>query len=179
MLNLSWKLFLQIFQNLNITTHEFKFVLRTYSTAGYFEELMRLHFMADVIIFIFSTQFEKRKRFAHFVRLIFLLTCKKKFQWQLLQAKKFIAKTVALNYISRKVCRITHHTQIFTVTATTNATWENRKVRNIITWYRAIAYLGRSIFEYYLKSMDLFQITVYQISNITGSKSLQKQNRIK
>ena len=27
--------------------------------------------------------------------------------------------------------------------------------------------------------MDLFQITVYQISNITGSKSLQKQNRIK
>ena len=41
------------------------------------------------------------------------------------------------------------------------------------------AYLGRSIFEYYLKSMDLFQITVYQISNITGSKSLQKQNGIK
>ena len=41
------------------------------------------------------------------------------------------------------------------------------------------AYLGRNIFEYYLESMDLFQITVYQISNITGSKGVQKQNRIK
>ena len=27
--------------------------------------------------------------------------------------------------------------------------------------------------------MDYFLITVYQISNITGSKSLQKQNKIK
>ena len=78
-LNLSWKLFLQIFQNLNITSHEFNFVLRTHSTAGYFEELMRLPLMADVVIFILSTQFQKRKRFAHFIRLIFLLTCKKKF----------------------------------------------------------------------------------------------------
>ena len=71
--------------------------------------------------------------------------------------KVSIAKTVALNYISPKVYRITHHAQIFTVTATTNVTWENC----------------------YLESMDLFQITVYQISKITGSKSLQKQNRIK
>ena len=34
------------------------------------------------------------------------------------------------------------------------------------------AYLSRRIFEYYL--MDLFQITVSQVSNITGSKSRQK-----
>ena len=33
-----------------------------------------------------------------------------------------IAKTVALNYISPKVYRITDHSQIFTVTVTTNAT---------------------------------------------------------
>ena len=30
-----------------------------------------------------------------------------------------------------------------------------------------------------MKSMDYFLITVYQISNIIGSKSLQKQNKIK
>ena len=36
--------------------------------------------------------------------------------------KKSIAKAVALNYISPKVYRITHHAQIFTATATTNAT---------------------------------------------------------
>ena len=30
-----------------------------------------------------------------------------------------------------------------------------------------------------MKSIDHFLITVYQISNITGSKSLQKQNEIK
>ena len=55
-----------------------------------------------------------------------------KFQWQPFQAKKkrSIAKTVALNYISPKVYGIAHHTQIFTVTSTTNATEENRKVRN-------------------------------------------------
>ena len=33
------------------------------------------------------------------------------------------------------------------------------------------------MFEYYLKPMDLFQKTVYQISNITGSKS--KKNKTK
>ena len=49
-----------------------------------------------------------------------------------------IAKTVALNYISPKVYRITDHAQIFTVTATTNATGENRKVRKIISRYRAM-----------------------------------------
>ena len=53
--------------------------------------------------------------------------------------KKSIAKTVALNYISPKVYRITHHAQVLTATATTNATWENRKVRNIITQYRAMS----------------------------------------
>ena len=31
------------------------------------------------------------------------------------------------------------------------------------------------MFEYYLKPMDLFQKTVYQISNITGSKSKKKK----
>ena len=46
-------------------------------------------------------------------------------------------------------------------------------------WIQSKPYLDRSIFKYYLKSMDLFQITVYQITNITGSKTLQKQNRIK
>ena len=76
--------------------------------------------MPDVIIFFFSTQFQKRKRFAHFIRLILLLTCKKKFQWQPFRAKKSIAKTVALNRISPNC--ITHHAKIFTVTATTNAT---------------------------------------------------------
>ena len=36
--------------------------------------------------------------------------------------KKSIAKTVALNYVSPKVYRITHHAQTLTATATANAT---------------------------------------------------------
>ena len=53
--------------------------------------------------------------------------------------KKSIAKAVALNYISTKVYRITHHDQVLIVTAARNATWENQKVRNIITRYRAMS----------------------------------------
>ena len=134
MLNLSWNLFLKIFQNLNITSHEFKFVLGTHLLLQQGTSKNK----ADVVIFFFSTHFQKLKRFAHFIRLILLHTCKNKFQLQPFSAKKSIAKAVALNYISPKVYRITHHAQIFTATATTNATWKNRKVRNIITGYRAM-----------------------------------------
>ena len=40
-------------------------------------------------------------------------------------------------------------------------------------------YLCWSIFEYRLESVDLFQIQFYQISNVYGSTSPQKQNKIK
>ena len=86
------------------------------STAEHFKEFMSVPFMADVVIFYFSIQFQKWKRFAHFIWLILLLTCKNLCgYWILMVAvsgkKKSIAKTVALNCISPKVYRVTHQAQ--------------------------------------------------------------------
>ena len=88
MLNLSWNLFLKIFQNLNITSHEFKFVLGTHLLLQQGTSKNK----ADVVIFFFSTHFQKLKRFAHFIRLILLHTCKNKFQWQPFSAKRIYCK---------------------------------------------------------------------------------------
>ena len=102
------------------------------STAGHFKECMSLPFMADIATFFFSAQFQKWKHFAHFVRLILLLTCKKIFQWQTFQAKKIHSKdrNSKLYFskgIQNNLSRSNFHCS--------NATWENRKVRNIITRY--------------------------------------------
>ena len=140
---------------------------------------MRLPFMADVIIFIFSTQFQKQKCFAHVVRLIFLLTCKKKFQWQLLQAKKIHCRDRSSKLYFSKGMKNNPPRSNFHCCGYHKCYLRKPKSQKHNYPIQSNAYLGRSIFEYYLKSMDLFQITVYQISNVTGSKILQKQNRIK
>ena len=124
---MSWNLFLQIFQNLNITSREFRFVLGTHlllqqgtsNTLWVFFSWLSRHVL-------FFNSVPETKTFCIFYSINFAS-----------HLQKDIAKTVALNCISPNC--ITHHAKIFTVTATTNATWENRKVRNIITRYRAMS----------------------------------------
>ena len=81
MLNFSWNLLFQIFQNLNIkeapTSHEFKFVLGTYLVLQQGTSKNLWVFLSWLMLsFFFSTQFQKWKLFVNFIRLILLLTCK-------------------------------------------------------------------------------------------------------
>ena len=129
MLNFSCHLFLQIFQNLNIkpasTSHEFKFVLGTHLLQRQGTSKNLWVFLSWLMLpsLFFPVSFRSEKVLHILFELILFLTCKNlnkiiEFQWQPFQAKKkSIAKTVALNYISPKVYRITHHAQIFTVTS--------------------------------------------------------------
>ena len=78
---------------------------------------MSLSFITDVVIFFFFHSVSKVERFCTFYSNSFCFLLSKtyeviEFQWQPFQSKKkSIAKTVALNYISPKVYRATHHAQ--------------------------------------------------------------------
>ena len=89
--------------------------------------------MADVVIFFFFHSVPEMKTLCTSYSINFAPYLQKhmrslktyeviEFQWQPFQAKKSIANVIALNYISPKVYRVTHHAEIFTVTTTTNAT---------------------------------------------------------
>ena len=138
---MSVNLFLEIFQNLNITSYEFKFILGTHLVLqqGIVKNLW-VFFQGRCRHLLFFHSLPEMKAFCTFYSINFASHLQKEIPMAALSdKKKSIAKTVALNYISPKVYRITHHAQILTATATTKATWENRKVRNIITQYRAMS----------------------------------------
>ena len=67
---------LEYLRSIEITRVQVCFRNTFASTTEHFKEFMSLPFMADVVIFYFSIQFQKWKRFAHFIWLILLLTCK-------------------------------------------------------------------------------------------------------
>ena len=139
---------------------------------------MSLPFMADVIIFFFSIQFQKWKRFAHFIQLILPLTCKKNSNGSRFRQKVHCKDRSSRLYFSKGMQNNPPHSN-FHCFSCHKCYLRKRKSWEYNYPIQSNAYLGRSIFEYYLKSMDLFQMTVYQISNIIGSKSPQKRNIIK
>ena len=67
---------LEYLRSIEITRVQVCFRNTFASTAEHFKKFMSLPFMADVVIFYFSIQFQKWKRFVHFIWLILLLTCK-------------------------------------------------------------------------------------------------------
>ena len=77
---------LEYLRSIEITRVQVCFRNTFASTAGYLKEFMSLPFMADVAIFYFSIQFQKWKRFAHFIWLILLLTCKNLCNYWILMA---------------------------------------------------------------------------------------------
>ena len=174
--------------NLNIkeasTSHEFKFILGTHLLLQHgTSEFLSLPLMADVVIFFFSTQFHKLKRYINFIRLIQLLL-QKPLRFLNSSGRRFRQKNIHCKDCSSKL--------YFSKGIQNNRRRSNfhcygyhkcylRKPKGQKYNYpiQSNAYLGRSTFEHYLESKGLFQIKVYQISNIIGSKSLQKQNRIK
>ena len=139
--------------------------------------------MADVFTFFFSTQFHRLKRYTNFIRLILLLL-HKPMRFLNSNGRRFRQKNIHYKDCSSKL--------YFSKGIQNNRPRSNfhcygyhkcylRKPKGSKYNYPILsnAYLGRTIFEYYLESKGHFQIKVYRISNIIGSKSLQKQNRIK
>ena len=141
MLNLTWNLFLQIFQNLSC--HRTSLSLFQEHIFFYIRAVRRIYessFHGWCRHLLFFNSVPETKKFCTFYSINFASHLQKEIPAAAVSGKKkSIAKAVALNYISTKVYRITYHDQVLIVTATRNATWENQKVRNIITRYRAMS----------------------------------------